>query len=195
MAKVAHSTPAAVPHRAAEGRSPRSGQGPASGQPVSLASGAGRPPAAVSVRAFKALPAHHIAPPDLPQARGVGLPDLADRLHRAGLELPAPLLQAHADAIGSLLNDEPQAVPPARTAHAAATLDTVYRAFLDRLPSGQAAAEPRYQDVASSLMAHALLINQVERARSVPADLDGFLGATFEWPPTRLHSALSRSAG
>jgi len=112
---------------------------------------------------------------------------------RAGMDLPSALLQAHAHAVDALLQGEPGDMSSSRADQAAATLGSVYQAFLARLPEGQAAAGSAYQDVASSFMAHALLINQVKRCGSVPGDLDGFLGSTLQLPPSRFGGAVLRT--
>jgi len=128
----------------------------------------------------------------VPLPGSAGLPDLAERLARAGMDVPPDLLQAHAHAVDALLQGASGDMPSGRADQAAATLGSVYQAFLARLPDGPAAAGPLYQDVASSFMAHALLINQVKRSGSLPGDLDGFLGSTLQLPPSRFGEAVPR---
>lgn len=194
MAKVAHPFPAAVPHRAPENRSSRADDGTV--RPLSPASHheGTRPSSLRSVRAGSSSQVDQITPPGfVPPPGPAGLPDLAERLARAGMNMPQDLLQAHAHAVDALLHAAPGDMPSARADQAAATLGSVYQAFLARLPDGPAAAGPLYQDVASSFMAHALLINQVKRSGALPGDLGGFLGSTFQLPPSRFGRAAPRS--
>lgn len=208
MAKVAHPLPAAVPHRAPEGLSSRADDGvpgpglpsvhPERGHRESVHAGAFR-----TVQPRSTAPVRQIAPPDAADRFGAAdLPDLAERLAQARLELPAARLRAHADAMAALLQPvhdgaiSAGAVPAGsvsgRAVQAAATLNSLYHDFLARLPAGQAGAGTRYQEVASAFMAHALLINRVERSGTVPHDLGGFMRGTRQLPPSRLDRAASR---
>lgn len=193
MPKVAHPFPAAPPRSAPEGRSPRA-DGVAAGRLPTKARHASPQPAALRpVLASGTSPAQPITPPGGVVSPAAALPDLAARLERAGLVLPAPLLTAHARAMDALLGGEHGSLPPRRATQAAATLGSVYQAFLARLPDGPAAAGPDYQAVASSLMAHALLINQVGRSGRVPPDLAAFLDRSLVLPPSRLDGAAPAS--
>jgi hypothetical protein len=194
MAKVAHPFPAAVPRRAPENRSSRADDGAVRQfSPASQHEGT-RPPPLRSVRAGSSQQVDQITPPGfVPPPGSAGLPDLAERLARAGMDVPPDLLQAHAHAVDVLLQGASGDMPSGCADQAAATLGSVYQAFLARLPDGPAAAGPLYQDVASSFMAHALLINQVKRSGSLPGDLDGFLGSTLQLPPSRFGEAVPRT--
>lgn len=203
MAKVAPPLPAAVPHRAPEGRSSHADDGvPGQGLPPVPSDRGHRE--AVHAGAFRAVqprstaPLGQIAPPDSGDRRGAAdLPDLGERLAQARLELPAALIQAHDDAMGALFQPAHGGAVSGgalsgRAVQAAATLNSLYHGFLARLPAGQAGAGIRYQKVASAFMAHALLINQVERTGALPGDLGGFMRGTRRLPPSRLDRAPSR---
>lgn len=181
MAKVANPSSAAVFPSAPEGRSPHMKAGVPGQVPSRPLGEVIRAPAFRPVRPSRADPLRQIVPPAAP-----GLPDLAAQLGQAGLELPAPLVQAHAQAMEALIAAHDGPVPEGRAAQASATLSAVHGAFLAHLPRGPAAAAPAFQAVASAVMAHALLINRVALAGEVPADIPAFLGSTQVLSPSRL---------
>lgn len=197
MAKVANPAFPAVPHGPAEGRSSRSPEGvagPSSPSFSFIQVESGRPAALRTFRPCTTAPLPHIVPPGpVTGTLTGGLPDLAVQLARAGLDVPAALLQSHAAAMHALITADQGFGHLNFAVQAASSLDAVYRAFLDRLPDGLAASDPGFQAVASSFMAHALLINEVGRSGRSPADIGAFIGGTASMPPSRLGVALSRS--
>lgn len=194
MAKVSNPIPFAVIHRAPENRSPRADDGAVRQVSPSSQHEGLRVTVLRSVRAESASKAQQITPPGSVTPSGPArLPDLAERLALAGMDVPPDLLQAHAHAVDALLQGASGDMPSGRADQAAATLGSVYQAFLARLPDGPAAANPQYQDVASLIMLHALTINHVKRCGSAPGDLDGFLGSTLQLPPSRLGKAVPRT--
>lgn len=197
MAKVANPAFPAVPHGPSKGRSSRSPEGVA-GPPSSPLSfiqvESGRPAALRTFRPHTTAPHHHIVPPGpVTGSLAGGLPDLAEHLARAGLDVPAALLQSHAAAMNALIAADQGPIHPNLAVQAAFSLNAVYEAFLDRLPAGLAASDPAFQTVASSFMAHALLINEVDRSGRSPADTGAFISGTASMPPSRLGASLSRS--
>ena len=116
--------------------------------------------------------------------------DLPHLLDQAGLPVPDELLQAHADAMQTLLNCEAQdAHMGAAVVDAAQKLDRLHGAFLAALPAGKAAASSPCQQIVCVLVGDARLINHIHHAGSVPVDREAFMCQLDELPPSRLDRA------